>query len=598
MTSDPFNILAYSQSPKTTKRTSFQDELESALSVRARRTTSLLYSEDLDEDGDDFLDNLLKSRKNRSDAFKASKKSAFYDFDITEDDNKTGTKERLSFLKSPKRTSEQGDAIAAQSKHETTKSCQLSSEDDVQHKNDETKLTRWPSKAHSSISLSYQSDDVPLDLPLPFHSSTSPEPIRLETKDDTRIDTHEKETVQTLSDADLKCATTPGIEKETPKPKPRQRTIGLNLHVTENIESSPSALLAANSWNITDESFPERITAAHCSLNLTDGHDAKLSAADGFTLDDPKEQQRPASASLEAPVLNRHETISGLKQGSSEHSVGEVTQVQTKSDIRASSSKSMRPNTLQYKKVESRYLGTLKILDCKISQDCQLQDADSIRASVYQEWLKKKKEKLSESSTKEKILQDQSKKIKEEEKRNDAAASYLAWKEKKGEVFRAKTKEAKWRIQKEQMALEEVEKKKKEAEQTFEQWKNSRDHTLREKCRQQRETEKKLAMKKQAEEEERKRGCKSAFSNWCEKKTDTFQKKIFAERQENKNKSEEHQYIQEEKDKMALEMYEQWLEKKELQQKRQREERRLQVILRKSPPPPWSPPNKTIQFRK
>ncbi|XP_077575153.1 microtubule-associated protein 9 isoform X2 [Stigmatopora nigra] len=501
MTSDPFNILAYSQSPKTTKRTSFQDELESALSVRARRTTSLLYSEDLDEDGDDFLDNLLKSRKNRSDAFKASKKSAFYDFDLAEDDNKTGTKERLSFLKSPKRTSEQGDAIAAQSKQEITKNDQLSSEDDVQHKNHETKL---PSKAHSSISLSYQSDDVPLDLPLPFHSSTSPEPIRLETKDDTRIDTHEKETVQTLSDDDLKCTTTPGTEKETPKPKPRQRTIGLNLPVTENIETSPSVLLAANSWNITDASFPERISEEHCSLNLTDEHNAELSAADGITLDDSKEQQKPGSASLEAPVLNRHETIS----------IGEVTQILTKSDIRASSSKSMRPNTLQYKKVESRYLGTLKILDCKISQDCPLQDADSIRASVYQEWLKKKKEKLSESSNKEKILQDQSKKIKEEEeKRNDAAASYLAWKEKKGEVFRAKTKEAKCRIQKEQMALEEIEKKKKEAEQTFEQWKISRDNTLREKYRQQKETEKKLAMKKQAEEEERRRGCKSAFSN-------------------------------------------------------------------------------------
>ncbi|XP_057698531.1 microtubule-associated protein 9 [Corythoichthys intestinalis] len=588
MTSETFDILDYSQSPKTTKRTSFQDELETALSARASKTTSILYSKDLDEDGDDFLDSLLKSRKNRSDAFKASKRSTVYDFDFTEDDEKQGTKERMSFLKSPKRISDQGDRIAPQNTHETTNTCQ-SSENEVQHKSDETKLTtHWPSKDNASISLSYQSDDAPLDLPLPFYSSISPEPIRLETREDTREDTHGDETVQTLLDADLKCAGTSDIEKETPKPKPRQRRVGLNRHVTENAEASPSAPLATNSCNITDASFPERITAASCSPKLTDGHNAELSASDGRILGDSKEQQRPDSASLEAP-----------NKESGELAVAQVTRVQSNSDIRASSCKSMRPYTLQYKKVESKYLGTLKILDRKISQDCQLQDADSIRATVYQEWLKKKKEKLSESLNKEKSLQEQNKKIKEEEeKKKDAAASYLAWKEKKNELLREKTKEAKYRMQKEQMALEEVEKKRKEAEQTYDQWKSNRDHILREKCRQQRETEKKLALKKQAEAEDRKRDSKSAYSNWCEKKTDAFQKKMWTERQENKNKSEERRYIQEEKDKMALEMYEHWLEKKDLQQKRQREEKRLQVILRKSPPPPWSPPNNTIQFRK
>lgn len=38
--------------------------------------------------------------------------------------------------------------------------------------------------------------------------------------------------------------------------------------------------------------------------------------------------------------------------------------------------------------------------------------------------------------------------------------------------------------------------------------------------------------------------------------------------------------------------------RKDLEQKRQREERRIKAILQDSPPPPWSPPNKTIPFRK
>ncbi|XP_051941131.1 microtubule-associated protein 9 isoform X3 [Hippocampus zosterae] len=423
MTNQAFDILAYSQSPKTTKRATFQDELEAALNVRARKTT-LLYSGDLDEDGD-------------------------------------------------------------------------------------------------------------------------------------------------------------GIERETPKPKPRQRTLGLKIHVTEKTETSPSA-------PITDISTPERISRS-CSPHLTDGHCAGSPASNSVTLGDAKEQQREGdSTSVNNDVV---------LQESGEHSVAQVTPVLNKSDIRAPSSQSQRRNTARTKKVESKYLGSLKILDCKVSPNCQPQAVDSLRATVYQEWLRKKKEKSSENLNKEKILQEQNKQ-REEEKKKGAANSYEAWKEKKDEMLKAKTKEDKHRLREEQKAVEEVQEKRKAAEQVFHQWKREHDDILREKCRQQRATEKKLALKKHEEEEERKTASKSAFSDWCGKKTDALYKKVTIERQEHKNKAEENRYIQEEKDKMAVEMFEQWLAKKEIQQKRQREEKRLQVILRDSPPPPWSPPNKTIQFRK
>ncbi|XP_077427088.1 microtubule-associated protein 9 [Vanacampus margaritifer] len=584
MTNQTFDILAYSQSPKTTKRTTFQDELEAALTVRARKSTTLLYSENVYEDSDDFLDNLLKSRKNRSDAFKASKnKSRINDFDFSDDDEKQETKKRTSFLKSLKRISVDEDTIAPQRENDTTNSCQLSSEDDKQYNNDAVKVaSRCPTKDKSIKSLLSPSHDAPLDFPLPFHSSISPAPIRPESRAESG-DTGCENRFGASLDTDLKCVMTSGIEKETPKPKPRQRTMGLNIHVTETTETSPSAPLATNICNVTDISAPERILTRSSSPHLTDECCADSPDSNGLTLGDTKDLQRIYSKSLKESI-----------QEPEKHSVAEVTQVQNKSDIRASSSQSQRPNT---KKVESRYLGTLKILDCKVSQDCQPQAADSLRATVYQEWLKKKKEKSSENLHKEKILQEEKKK-REEEKKKDAAASYEAWKEKKDVMLKAKSKEDKHRMRKEQRVVEEVEEKKIAAEKVFYQWKHRNDELLREKYRQQRETERKLALKKQEEEEERKRDSKSAFSNWCEKKTDALYKKVSSERQENKNKAQEDQYIQEEKDKMAIEMFEQWLAKKDTQQKRQREERQIQVILRDSPPPPWSPPNKTIQFRK
>ncbi|KAM9819919.1 microtubule-associated protein 9 isoform 1-T1 [Syngnathus typhle] len=574
MTTEAFDTLAYSQSPKTTKRTTFQDELEAALTVRARKKTPFLYSEDLDEAGDDFLDTLLKTRKSRSDAFKASKtKSRINDFDFSDDDDDDETQgtKKSSFLKSLKRISFEADTFAPPSEHEVTTKCQSSNEDDV--------------RDNSSTLLSSQTDDVPPDLPLPFHSSTSPTPIRLDSRADTSRETFCNESFRSSLDPDLKCVTTAGIQQETPKPKPRQRTMGLNIRVTEKNENSPSGPLAANICNVTDVSS-ERMPTRSRSPQLTDGCCADSCVSNDVTVGDTKGQE--LAHTTFGKEANQEE--------SGDHAIAQVTQVQNKSDIRASSSQSQRPSTA-HKKVESKYLGTLKILDSKISQDCQPQSANYVRATVYQEWLRKKKERSSENLNKEKLLQEQSKK-REEEKKKDAAASYEAWKAKKTELLKARTKKDKHKMSKEQRAVEEVQEKRKAAEQVFYQWKREHDELLREKYQQQRATERKLALKKQKEEEERKKDSKSAFSNWCEKKTDALSKRVSTERLESRYKAEEHQYIQEEKDKMAIETFEQWLAKKDMQQKRQKEERRIQVILRDSPPPPWSPPNKTIQFGK
>ncbi|XP_061685830.1 microtubule-associated protein 9 isoform X2 [Syngnathoides biaculeatus] len=578
MTNQAFDLLAYSQSPKTTKRTTFQDELEAAISVRAGKTTSLARSERLDEDGFDFLDSLLKSRKSRCDAFKASRtKSKISDFDFADDDDDEGTTKRTSFLKSAKRIPAEGDAMAPQHEADAASPFQITRADDLADKKDGVPpLSRRPGDDDAATSPSERSDGAPPDLPPALRGGNSPAPVGPERRADASGPTPCEGGARTSSDAEVKR-----VEKETPKPKPRQRTVGPKLRVTEKSEASPSAPPAGDSGrDVADVSTLERIATGSCSPNLPDGRRDEWRASSGVTLGETEEE---VGASLED---SNQESREGVAAG-----------VQNKSDVRPSSSQSKKANSVCAKKVESKYLGTLKILDCNVSQDCQPQSADFLRATVYQEWLQKKREKSSENSNKQKIVQDQKKKV-EEEKKKIAAASYDAWKEKKDEMLKAKTREDRLRMREERIAVEKGEEKRKAAQRMFHQWKREHDHLLREKSRQQREAERKMALKKREDDEERRRDSQSAFSNWCEKKTDALCKKISTERQENKNKAEEFRYIQEEKDKLAMETFEHWLAKKDMQQKRQKEERRIQVILRDSPPPPWSPPNKTVQFRK
>ncbi|XP_022614201.1 microtubule-associated protein 9 [Seriola dumerili] len=649
MSNQRFSTLAYTKSPKTSKRTTFQDELQAAVSARASKTKTdhYSYSDDFNEDDDDFLNELLKSRKKRTDAFKAGKsKAKINDFQLSDDEGKHGRTKKVSFLKTQRIHSPSEDTTASESRenkrpessigghdnYTKSSSSQHStnvSEDDTQFKNSvvesvDPQITR----ESSSKSLSYQtSDDALLDmsLPLPSDSSVTETPGPEEKSNHVM---EENSQSPHLSGSDLKHvpAADSATEMEPPRPKPRQRTLGLNLHAAEKLAedtesqdlSRPQTSSASIPFSIDTSS---NTAMRSCSPQWTDGdHTVSYSLSksstyrsdqsqpftkstvdsgsrDDFISDDSKEHGRKYSTSFEE-----------FHEGSgdhSDHSVAQLSHTQEKSfDTRTSSSHSKTTHRSQSacsRNVESRYLGTLKVLDRKVSlQESQPQAADALRAAIYQEWLKKKKEKSRENmklKKKEEILKEK-KKRDEEAKKEDAVASYEAWKEKKGESLKAKSKEKEDMIRKEQRASEEKEEKRQSAKQVFEKWKHEHDHLLKDKCRKQKEAENKLKLKKQEKEEERKRESKSAFSNWCEKKKDDLHDKVMMERKEIKNKAEEQQYMKEEQDKMALEMYENWLARKDLEQKRQREERRIKAILRDSPPPPWSPPNKTIPFRK
>ncbi|XP_072239364.1 small integral membrane protein 14 isoform X1 [Leuresthes tenuis] len=632
MTNEEITTLAYTKSPKTSKRTTFQDELQAAVASRASKTKAERYSylDDFDDDEDDFLNELLKSRRNRTDTLKAGRnKPKPNSFELSDDEGKHSRPKKVSFLKTQRKSSPSSDTAASEAQENEPRESSVDgtgsyngsyspqrstnvSEDNTKFENRGLESAD-PQITNGHSSLSFHTSNDSLTLPLPSDGSVVDTPGP-EQKNRKAVMGEDSETPR-LSASDLSHANSvDGVaEMEPPRPKPRQRTLGLKVTEKPAEESASqdvsrpqtssasiplsNATSSSIAWSDGDHAASRNLSKSSSnkseqSHRLT-GSTFDSSSRDGFISGDSKEPERNYSSSFEE-----------FNEFSGDHS-DQLSCTPGKSfDTRTSSARSKTPErsrSVCSKRVESKYLGTLKVLDRKVSlQESQPQEADSLRAAIYQEWLKEKKEKSREKmqQKKKEELRKEKEKREQEAKKEDAIASYEAWKERKAESLKAKAKERKDMIRKQQRATEEKQQKSQSAQQVFEKWKHEHDHLLGEKSKKQRDAENELKLQQQEREEERKRDSSSAFSNWCDKKKHVLHEKVTTERKEIQNKAEEERYVKEERDRMALEMYENWLIRKGLEQKRQREERLIQAILRDSPPPPWSPPNKTIPFRK
>ncbi|XP_068607070.1 microtubule-associated protein 9 [Brachionichthys hirsutus] len=595
MTSQDFRTLAYTKSPKTSKRTTFQDELQAAVTARASKTaTDHFYS---DEDEDDFLNKLLHLRKKKASALKAKKsKTRANDFDVSDDEGDPDRIKRVSFLKS-QRIRSPSDATATSESHDN----KLPDPSVSRHADGNHSLSSQHSKDDTRFKDSY---GEPADLH--FAKESAHESRSFPTSEDTTKDTPLP--ALPCDDSGMERPDSGRApEKEPPMPRPRERTLGLRNHDTNEIAKdgrpqTSSASIDTSSHIAIRNSSPnltEGEDAAPCSLRKTSSEGEQLqlftkstaesASRDDLISDDSKEQERKYSTSFEE--LNR-----SIGNDSDQLSHGHENLCDTRIS-RSPLKTSKKPRSVCSRKVESRYLGSLKILDSEISQH-ETETANSLRANVYQNWLQKNKEELRENmllKKKQEMLKE-SKKKEEEARREAAAAAFEAWKEIKTESLKGKSEEKQDKIKKEQRRIQEKEGKKQSAKQVFEQWKHQNDQRGKDKHRKQREAENHLMLKKQEQEAERKRQSISAFSNWCEKKKDGLHEKVTMESKAVQNKAEEEQYMKEERDLMALEAYEKWIVQKDREERRQREARRIQAIL--SPPPPWSPPNKITPFGK
>ncbi|XP_038648209.1 microtubule-associated protein 9 isoform X2 [Scyliorhinus canicula] len=266
---------------------------------------------------------------------------------------------------------------------------------------------------------------------------------------------------------------------------------------------------------------------------------------------------------------------------------------------RPSVGKSPRPRT-----TESRYLGTLKVLDTKSSRSAtfNLETADTIRASIYQVWVEKKKQICHEEQKKQKLKVQQENERREQEKsesKKEAMASFEAWKAKKKGVLKETYRKKKEEERKKHEAEEDNKQQKAVAKKAFEKWKEEKDICLTEMLKKQEEIEKEKKKKEKEQVTEKKKENVAALINWKTKKELALRQKVKEHAKKEQEKKTEEEYTKYEREDMASTMYEKWLEQKEKQEKRDKKQRKMKCILQHDePPPPWSPPNKTIPFGK
>ncbi|XP_042622657.1 microtubule-associated protein 9-like isoform X10 [Cyprinus carpio] len=654
MDDEPFSTtLAYTKSPKASRRTTFQDELKTAVSARANMHSYPDDFDDDDDDDDDILNELLKMQKQKKGRFKAGKtKGIINDFKLSGDEEENVKPKKVSFMKtkrtsSPVNSEQLNFMKSGDDRHSSVRSqsnsSSLHSDSPFSSLSEkflpESALLQNHERSKSVTQSRNQTESVVKkslsDSPLPLNSENSqrescPEPLPPEQDEDNQRIGEPRVPQPRERSVKPKLSTGCPAQDMSPRPKPRQRTV--NMCDFGQLEEEPPAETPAYSRTATSSMS----IALSSEKSQTSASDSVLHPDEDQAMSEKSEFCSPAEQMSEAPVTvdsaaseeskernystSLEETHESL-QGSLDHTSTTLSQKSADSitrmhqtlklidteqrllDIRPSSSRSSssRKPKSSYK-AESKYLGALKILDRRTEEIQRVPEAaDSLRAAVYQEWLKKKEEtlKITRSAKKqeEKLKEE---KVQEEKlaKIADAKASFDAWKEKKSEVIRTKVKEKQEAIKQQQIEMNKKQENKETAKQIFEKWKEEHDSILKDRIREKKQSERRQKLQQAKEKHERKKDSISAFAGWSDRKKDVIGEKVRAEHRKEKIKEVEEEYEKEEKEKMALEMYDKWLKRKEFQQKRERKEKKIQAILQEEPPPPWSPPNKTIPFGK
>ncbi|XP_041075547.1 microtubule-associated protein 9 [Polyodon spathula] len=681
--------LAYTKSPKVSKRTTFQDELQAAISARAGKHNTgteetHYYSDDFDDvDEDDILKEFLASKKNKSNTGK--KKNKANDFRLSDDDADENNEKpkKVSFLKTRR------------------KSASIYIDDsDLDTNNGVTeKHGKQNSQRKSTPSLqsetSHQISRIgkQWDSTSSLHSEKSQKWLKRDTEED-----GERPTPHPRERSQRSTSSAGSLQEDVPKPRPQERnlssrnaeggsmgqdetslsrppTSSASIPLSQNGRSSQTSLSErkANSRSPSPQSSqPKSSHESSISSRFSrypsssvDGRlsDAFLKSREGsFTKERENTEDKNDEAgkmeseeksgtlmelmmaeaegtgrqslSLDTQVHNNHSAspptlrqekeqqimahaMTQILQDNTQRTQEEVGDEQDNGTSNSSlvneplsTGRPLSSQTQSFRKgrsprpytAESRYLGTLKILDQKNPQEkTNLEAADTIRAVIYQEWLKKKKH-SSHEQLKTKKLEEQLKeeKIKKDElnKKQEAKASFEAWMQQKTKVIKATVKEKMDENKKKQKEEEEKEEKKELAKKVFEKWKEEKDDILKKKYIKDKQAERNLKQKQEEEILKKKRESVSAFNKWNETKEDTIHEKIKTERQQKKVMRDMVMSQKKEKDKMALDTYEAWLVRKERQEKREQKQRKLRAILQDEPPPPWSPPSKTVPFGK
>ncbi|XP_048220269.1 microtubule-associated protein 9 [Perognathus longimembris pacificus] len=629
--------LAYTKSPKVTKRTSFQDELIRAITARSARQRSSEYSDDFDSDEIVSLGEFSDTSVDEN-----SVQKKMNDFHLSDDENNSPRPSFLKTKKSDSNVTKDEPEFVITNNEEMTLECSenqvVNSSPKSQNKDEDVekqkikmkpKPRNLPIKSTSSENSSgFETEDYFKPSPLPRSmfkkSSHAEENDRLEDDKETAPHGHldpepsshpwlngrRSEVEQTASSEIL--------DLESPLLKSLSSS-----SLKENLESCSSAgsgeegsikdqdgdfLKHSNSWisnrneensALTDGVTPEaeEMKGSQVAANGLEEKPAELKSGDEYPLDVPlfKSQSMLLSTAKGSAKKTIEDREMKNKKPANNNRVSSASgRLMTSEFLKKPAGSTRRTPSAT---TSSHYLGTLKVLDQKPSQKQNIEPdrADHIRAAVYQEWLEKKNVYLHEMH-RIKRIESENLRIQNEQKRaakrEEALASFEAWKAMKEKE--AKKIAAKKRLEEKNKKKTEEENamRKSEAQQAFEKWKEKKMEYLKEKNKKEKEYER---AKKQKEEEtvaEKKKDNLTAIERWNEKKEAFFKQKE-KEKINEKRKEDLKRAEKKDKDKQAINEYEKWLEKKERQERIERKQKRHSLLENESLPP-WSPPSRTM----
>ncbi|XP_043828798.1 microtubule-associated protein 9 [Dromiciops gliroides] len=610
-------ILAYTKSPKVTKRTTFQDELQKAVTARTARQQSEDYSDDFDSDDADSLGGFSDTSIDE----KSMNRNLINDFHVSDDEEKDSPK--VTFLKMKTTNSNvTKDLVTFPIKTEKEATPDTLEEfgfnslmpqgkdQETEEEEMKTKSTPRLVKFVSSEDISNLEKDTNVKLPLPRLRGILRKTSHVGDKDVLEEDdkpafakpqfSHSAPSSLTrLSDKTLETeqiTLSESPKSEGPWLTTPQTTLVIPHHLSDS-ENLGDYLFPPPPERSSKKDQEQTVDENH---NITKSEDSnnKYSPAEELRVSNALEKPKESQQSIDELEKNMKKlqvfVDDDRKSTTSDASLTKKKEDKNLTKKTAKRTKSGRKKPLPTT-APSQYLGTLKILDQKPSQkqNQELDKADSIRAAVYQDWLVKKNlcfqelQRIKKNEAENLRIQNEQKGAKKEE----ASASFEAWKAMKEKE--AKKVAAKKKLEEKKMKKieEENAEKKGEAQKAFEKWKEKKLEYLKEKNKKEREYER---AKKKKEEEyyaEKIKDNISAVERWHEQKDFQIRQKM-KEKINERKKQEIKRVEKEDKDKMAVNEYERWLEKKEKNQKHDRKQKKHLVLYASESFPRWTSPRK------
>ncbi|XP_074807137.1 microtubule-associated protein 9 isoform X4 [Natator depressus] len=618
--------LAYTKSPKVSRRTPFQDELQEAISARAARQQTAEYSDDFDSDEDD--------------------EEKHQQMTILNSQNLTGDREdetEWSFIEKSTCHGNEGDHC--NESHMAV--LQNEREEITQHEFENKPVPKLREHRIKNISSAENVSISALDdryKPSPQPRNVLRKTSHVEDKDVARAEDKAASSSYRLPSFSAPSSLTRLSDKittsekralaESPSPEGPWLTSSsppfpIHFHSADEMSGDSDLLMCGEGSPSKGQDQTEDDDCRDLKLENNGRKSPSVIELMMTTVyEKTKKLQKSTDDKLEENLQTLEEKFiaDGIKEMSLNDKSEDMAEVRTSEDsnkkefeyketlsekVRPSSSsrslsstylkkagKTIPPSTT----TSSQYLGTLKVLDNKHLQkySAELDKADSLRAAVYQDWLEKKRVFLLElqriKRNKAEHLKNANEK-KEAAKKEEAIASFEAWKAMKEREAKKKLAEKKKLEElKKRRAAEQNEEKKEAAQKAFEKWKEKKAEYLREQSRKEKRAERIKKMKEEEVIAEKKRDSMSAVDKWNEKKEE-FVKQKKTEKIQEKRRQEIEQFERGEKDKRAMEEYERWLETKERRDQIEKKQKKLQVILEDETPPPWSPPGKAVSSR-